>query len=106
VKRYTVRFLKAANSDLQSIFEWIAEASGYMEVAQKFVDRIIDRCERLESFPEIGMARDDLGKGIRLLAFERKASIFYCIKDDEVQIINVMYKGRDYSDYEFPETEQ
>jgi toxin ParE1/3/4 len=104
VKRLTVRFLKTANADLQSIFEWVAEASGYMEVAQKFVDRIIDRCEQLDAFPEMGMARDDLGKGIRLLAFERRASIFYRIKDDEVQIINVMYKGRDYSDYQFPDT--
>ena len=98
MKRREVRFLATANADLKSIYDWICEASGYPRLAEKFVDRIFSRCETLSDFPEIGVARDDLSLGIRLIPFERKAAIFYRILDEEVQITNVFYRGRDYDD--------
>ena len=96
-----VRFLAAANADLKSIFDWIVDASGYPAVAEKFILRIIDRCEQLGDFPELGVARDDLLAGLRHLAFERRAAIFYRITVDEIQIVNIFYKGRDYDDFTF-----
>ena len=96
MKNRHVRFLHTANADMTAIFDWIVEASGHATVAQNFILRIYDRCEQLADFPEIGVARDDLVLGIRMLAFERRASIFYRIAEGEVQITNVLYRGRDY----------
>jgi toxin ParE1/3/4 len=101
VTRREVRFLATANSDLQAIYDFIAEASGYPAIAEKFVDRIFNFCEKLSDFPEIGVARDDLSRGIRLIPFERKATIFYRVLEGEVQITNVFYRGRDYNETTF-----
>jgi toxin ParE1/3/4 len=101
VKKRRVRFLAVANAELKSIFDWIVDASGHPIVAEKFIMRIIDRCEQLGDFPELGVARDDLLEGMRLLAFERRAAIFYRITADEIQIVNIFYKGRDYDDFTF-----
>lgn len=96
-----VRFLAAANADLKAIYDWIVDASGHPSVAEKFVMRIMDRCEQLADFPELGVARNDLLKDLRLLAFERRAAIFYRVTDGEIQVVNVFYKGRDYDDFTF-----
>ena len=101
MKKREVRFLATANADLKSIYDWICEASGYPRLAEKFIDRIFDRCETLSDFPETGVARDDLSLGIRLLAFERKAAIFYRVLEEEVQITKVFYGGRDYDETTF-----
>jgi toxin ParE1/3/4 len=101
VKRLTVRFRPAANEDVQAIFDWIATSSGHSESAEKFIYRIFDRCEQLRDFPELGVARDDLSKGIRLLTFEKRAAIFYRIVGTEIQITNIFYAGRDYDETTF-----
>jgi toxin ParE1/3/4 len=67
VKKRCVRFLATANADVKSIYDWIVEASGHPAVAEKFILRIFDRCEKLAHFPEIGVARDDLVPSIRML---------------------------------------
>jgi toxin ParE1/3/4 len=96
-----LRFLATANADMKSIYDWIAETTNQPSVAEAFVLRIFDRCEQLIDFPEIGVARDDLSPGIRLLPFERRATVFYRIVGTEVQVTNVFYRGRDYDDSTF-----
>jgi toxin ParE1/3/4 len=46
--------------------------------------------------PEGNPARSDLGPGIRLAPFERSAVILYCLTDTAVEIVRVLYGGRDY----------
>jgi toxin ParE1/3/4 len=101
VRKREIRFLATANSDLKAIYDFIAEASGYSSIAEKFVDRIFQFCETLSDFPEVGAARDDLSPGIRLIPFERKATIFHRVLEGEVQITNVFYRGRDYNENSF-----
>lgn len=96
-----VRFLSTAEEDLASIYDWIVEATLHNDTAEVFIKRIIDRCEQLSDFPEMGVARDDLSSGIRMLVFEHRATIFYRIKDSELLIVNVFYRGRDYDDNTF-----
>jgi len=96
VKRLTVRLRAEANQDLKDIHDWIASESGYPQIAEKFVDRIFDHCERLSEFPMKGRARDDLQQGVRILPFERTAVIAYRVLADEVEVINIFYAGRDY----------
>ena len=101
MKKRSVRVLATANADIKAIYDWIVEVSGQPDVAEKFILLIYERCGQLVDFPEIGVARDDLLPGLRLLPFERRAAIFYRIVGDEVQIVNVLYKGRDYNELTF-----
>ncbi len=96
MKRPPVRLRASAIQDIKDIYDWIASESGYPQIAEKFVDRIFDRCESLDAFPMKGRARDDLQPGVRILPFERTAIIAYRILVDTVEVINIFYGGRDY----------
>lgn len=91
-----VRLRASAIQDLKDIYGWIASESGYPQIAEKFVNRIFDRCESLGDFPMKGRARDDLQPGVRILPFERTAIIAYRIQVDAAEVINIFYGGRDY----------
>lgn len=67
-----------------------------LEVADGFIGRIRARCRTIGNVPFGGVARDDLGSGLRMTPFERSAVIMYRVLDDRVQIVNVFYGGRDY----------
>jgi toxin ParE1/3/4 len=96
VTRLPVRLRAQAHQDIKDIFDWIVAQSSYQPVAQKFVNRIYDRCENLSDFPMSGIARDDLHQGLRILAFERRAVIAYRVLVDAVEVTNIFYGGRDW----------
>lgn len=41
------------------------------------------------------MAQDDIAPGIRILGFERRVVIAYRVRAGEVEIVRVLYGGRD-----------
>jgi toxin ParE1/3/4 len=96
VKRLPVRLRAQAHQDIKDIFDWIVSQSSYPSVAEKFVNRIYERCETLGDFPMKGVARDDLQQGLRILGFERRAVIAYRVLDDAVEVTNIFYGGRDW----------
>jgi toxin ParE1/3/4 len=59
------------------------------------VERLIAACAGLTQFPERGMAQDDIAPGIRILGFERRVVIAYRVRAGEVEIVRVLYGGRD-----------
>jgi toxin ParE1/3/4 len=46
-------------------------------------------------FPERGIRRDDLRRGLRILGFERRAVIAFLITADAVTVLRILYGGRD-----------
>jgi toxin ParE1/3/4 len=94
-----VRFSVPAIADLKRIADWIGERAGE-DVAEAYVRRIEARCSQLSRFPRRGRPRDELGEGLRSIAFERRATILYRIEAGEVVLLRVHYAGRD-SDREF-----
>ena len=50
----------------------------------------------LERLPERGTPRDDIRPGLRVMGFERRATIVFQIVGTEVIIARVFYGGRDY----------
>jgi len=66
--------------------------------AKSFVKSIFDYCDGFDTFPYRGIARDDLRQGMRLIGFQRKASILIRIDESEkrVIIVGVFYGGQDY----------
>ena len=85
MRKYKVRFLAAAEADLFSLYEFIAEQSG-LDVAAGYVDRIEAACLALQQSPERGTRRDDIRPGVRTLGFERRATIVFRVRRTEVVI--------------------
>ena len=75
---------------------FIVEKSANEHVADKFIERIRNRCVRIEEVPRQGRPRDDLFEGLRTVPFEHSAVIAYIIDNDVVKITNVFYGGQDF----------
>lgn len=50
----------------------------------------------LATFPHRGTLRDDLAPGMRVIGFERRASIIFRVDGHTVRIFRILYAGRDY----------
>jgi len=83
-----------ARADLAAIFDYLAEHN--LNSAQRFIGAVQRRCDLLRQYPELGVARDDLGPGIRALPIWRRVVIAYCIEPNAIEIIGVFYGGQDY----------
>jgi len=95
VKKFAVSFRPAAEKDLLELYEYIAEAAG-LGVAANYMDRIEAACLALETFPLRGRARDDIRPGLRMIGFERRATIVYRVIKSEVVIVRTFHGGRDF----------
>lgn len=94
--RLPVVFRPAAADDLEAIFHHVFDQSGDRGVARGYAARIGRRCAMIGDAPFAGIARPDLGDGIRLTVFERRAVILYRVHEDRVEITNIFGAGRDY----------
>lgn len=92
---YRVVFRPEAEADLLNLYSYIAAEAG-REVAGRYVDRIEAACLALERFPKRGTSRNDLRPGLRIVGFERRATIAFHVGDDTVTIVGVFPGGRDY----------
>jgi len=45
-------------------------------------------------FPQRGTARNDLRPGLRTVGFERRATIAFTVKGEDVIILRILYAGR------------
>lgn len=95
MKRLSVTYRPEALADIRGIYAWVAERSGDLETAKRFADRLAKACEKIGDRPSAGRARDDLAPGLRTFAFERRAVIAYFAVEDAVQIVKILYRGRD-----------
>jgi toxin ParE1/3/4 len=95
VRRYRVTFRPSAEDDLLRLYEYIAAESS-VERAGTFIERIESACLALQIFPERGTRRDDIRSGLRIMGFERRATIVFQIRRSEVVIIRIFYAGQDY----------
>lgn len=95
MRRYRVTFRPAAEEDLLRLYEYIAAESS-LERAGAFIERIESACLSLQTSPERGTRRDDIRAGLRLMGFERRATILFQVKRFEVTIVRILYGGQDY----------
>jgi toxin ParE1/3/4 len=95
MRRLKVLFRSEASDDLEEIYRYVYRVSRSAAAADKFVARIRRKCRKIGNVPYGGVARDDLGPGLRTVPFESTAVIAYRIVD-VVEITNVFYGGRDY----------
>ncbi len=87
-----------AIKDLEAIYGYIANKSGYPERAWAFVEKLRQKCHELETAPLRGQQRNDLMKNLRIMPLDKKAVAAFLV-DEETQavlILNIFYGGRDY----------
>lgn len=81
-----------AESDLDEIWWYIAQDSPHN--ADRFLDRIQERCLGLTDFPQMGTRRDELKAGLRSQPVGNYL-IFYFPLEDGIDIIRVLHGSRD-----------
>ncbi|MBK1646153.1 hypothetical protein CKO25_16170 [Thiocapsa imhoffii] len=81
-----------AESDLDDIWWYIAQDSPHN--ADRFLDRIEERCLALADFPNTGAPRDELRPGLRSHP-EGNYLIFYFPLDDGIELVRVLCGSRD-----------
>lgn len=95
--RLPVEYRPQAMDDIEDIFRLVLDISFDAVTAARFTDRLFQRCETIGDAPLGGIAREDLGQGIRMVPFEQKAVIFYLVREDAVWITNIFWGRRDYA---------
>jgi len=92
--KYTLRYLPSAQSDLVSIFDFIAQDSPNR--ASSFVDMLDERIGTLEQHPLLGRMprhprlRED---GYRVLIIESYL-VFYIVRGREIEVHRVVHGSR------------
>lgn len=82
-----------ARDDLEEVWIVVAGGSG-VDAADRWIDRIHDRCRDLLVDPLGGRARDDLAPGLRSVVV-RPWVVFYRTTEDRVEIVRVLHGRRD-----------
>ena len=97
IKRVPVVYRPEARSDLRHFYYSILSISQSFETADRYIDRLQDRCERVGDAPLGGRAFGPREKGFRLVPFERSAIIVYRVVAGKVIIHNIFSGRSDYA---------
>jgi toxin ParE1/3/4 len=92
-RRYSVEFTPAAKADLLDLYDYIEEHSSATR-AFRYVLKIEKFVASLRTFPERGVARDDIRNALRVIGFERRISIAFVVAGNKVIILRILYAGR------------
>lgn len=84
-----------AENDLSSLYDWLERGAG-PAIAGGYIGRLEEACLSLEHFPRRGTRRDDLRRCLRIIGFERRATIAFQVKGRKVIIIRIFYGGQDF----------
>ena len=87
-------FTAKAREDLLQIARYIARDNP--ERARTFVGELRQRCVQLLDLPNLGIAREDCAKGLRMISPGRYL-IFYCQENNDLKVERVLHGARDIS---------
>ncbi|MBB3965570.1 type II toxin-antitoxin system RelE/ParE family toxin [Rhizobium metallidurans] len=93
---YRVEYLPAAFTGIAEIFSYVLGSSQSPLTAERYIDRLYERCEHIADAPFGGVSRADLGLDLRMAVFERSIVILYRVEADTILITNIFSGGRDY----------
>lgn len=87
------RFTAPASRDVESIIDLIADNSSF-NAAERFLNKINDKCRTLANFPSIGRRRDELAPLLRSFPVEDYL-IFYRPVEGGIEVLRVVSGYRD-----------
>jgi plasmid stabilization system protein ParE len=98
MKKYDVYLMPDAIKDLEGIYGYVADKSGFPERAWSYIERLRQKCHELETAPLRGQKRDDLVKNLRIIPLDKKAVAAFIVNEEKqtVLVLNIFYGGRDY----------
>lgn len=87
-----------AIKDLEIIYEYIAEQSGFPERAWAYMEKLKLNCQELETFPIRGQLRNDLMGELRIYPLDSRAVAAFLVDEAKltVRILNIFYGRCDY----------
>ena len=87
-----------AIKDLEGIYGYITDKSGFPERAWSYVEKLQQKCRELETAPLRGQQRDDLMHNLRIVPIDKKAVAAFIVDEEKkaVLVLNIFYGGRDY----------
>lgn len=94
-------FHRIARADLFDIYDYIARQSGSRR-AGDYLARIEEACDGLQYFPEKGTPRHDIAPGVRTWPIERRVLIVYRLPEGQIEILRILYAGRDFQTDQVP----
>jgi plasmid stabilization system protein ParE len=93
----TLRFTSEAIDDLVDIGAYIAETSGSKAIAERFVQTLIDQCEKLAALSgTLGRQRPELRMDLRSFVF-KNYMIYFHYRDDVFEVVAILEGHRDAS---------
>lgn len=87
-----VVWTKAADSNLQAIYDYVAQTSA--DYARRTVERITARSRQIGAFPMSGRTVPEFQVGQLREVFEHPYRIIYRIRPDRIDIIAVVHMSR------------
>ncbi|NLF46444.1 MAG: type II toxin-antitoxin system RelE/ParE family toxin [Syntrophomonadaceae bacterium] len=97
MKQYRIQITDKALSDLEEIYNYIAEQLQSPEAAMRQFNRIANAIETLDTFPErvkLMETEDEGARGIRQMLVDN-FSVFFLIREKDVIITNILYSATD-----------
>ncbi|MCW0983280.1 type II toxin-antitoxin system RelE/ParE family toxin [Agrobacterium sp. BT-220-3] len=98
MKHYAVRLSPEAQTDIVRIHARIVDKSGSTITADRYIDRISGFLSSLNVFPERGTVREEVRSGLRIIGFERSASVAFIVEDDNVVVLRILAKGQEFGE--------
>ena len=98
MKKYDVYLIPDAIKDLENIYGYISDKSGFPERAWAYIEKLRQKGHELETAPLRGQQRDDLMENLRITPIDKKAVAAFIVDEGKqaVIILNIFYGGRDY----------
>ena len=96
--KYVVYLMPDAINDLEDVYGYIADKSGFPERALGYVEKLRQKCRDLGTVPLRGQQRDDLMHNLRIVPIDKKAVAAFVVDEEKrsVLVLNIFYGGRDY----------
>ena len=98
MKTFRVYLTPDAIKDLEGLYDYIADKSGFPERAWAYIEKLREKCHGLGSAPFQGIRRDDLMENLRIAPIDKKAVAAFIVNEPQqvILILNIFYGGRDY----------
>lgn len=97
MKQYKIQITDMALSDMEEIYNYIAEQLKAPEAAMRQYNRIAEAIETLDTFPErvnLMETEEERALGLRQMSVDN-FSVFFHIREKGIIIINVLYSASD-----------
>jgi toxin ParE1/3/4 len=94
MKRFSVLLSPEAERDLEDIYRYVRQVSTSSLVARQYINRVMKFLATFDTFPERGSLRNDIRSGLRVVGFERNASVAFVVESDRVIILSIAMGGK------------